>query len=166
MVLAAILALFYWIFTPIAVSSTTSSTKISIAPAKEIPDPGKKIDQIATSSPAKASRIATSTDPNVGLEALIRKEFADTPVMIEISRCESHFRQFEKDGSVHRGEINPQDVGLFQVNEHYHLEESKKLGIDIYTVAGNIAFAKLLYARNGTRDWNWSKSCWQPASEK
>ena len=80
--------------------------------------------------------------------------------MQQIALCESGKRQFNDDGSVLRGGYNPQDVGIFQINEHYHLQRSKDLGLDIYTLEGNIGYALLLYQENGTRDWNWSKSCW------
>ena len=81
-------------------------------------------------------------------------------ILKKIRWCESKNQQFNPDGSVHRGVINPQDVGWFQVKEYYHLEASKKLGIDIYTKEGNLTYALRLYAQNGTRDWNWSKWCW------
>lgn len=68
--------------------------------------------------------------------------------------------QFNSDGTVHRGVQNPQDVGKYQINEGYHLEASRALGIDIYTLEGNTAYALRLYKANGTRDWNWSKWCW------
>lgn len=151
------------------------SYSVVISKARYEPIPVPKLEPIpliATATPALPKRLSTVEKPivnsivNSGLQDLVRKEFADAPIMIEISRCESRFRQFEKDGSVFRGKINPKDVGLFQVNEHYHLEASKKLGIDIYTAAGNIAYARILYRANGTRDWNWSKGCWQPGPEK
>lgn len=85
--------------------------------------------------------------------------FPETPIMLEIARCESQFRQF-KDGNVLRGELNADDVGVFQINEHYHLEASKKMGLDIHTTKGNIDYAKYLYQHQGTTPWNWSKNCW------
>lgn len=78
----------------------------------------------------------------------------------KIAWCESKNRQFNADGSVHRGKINPQDVGKYQINEYYHLEESKRLGMDIYTLAGNTEYANYLYATQGNTPWNWSKECW------
>lgn len=78
----------------------------------------------------------------------------------KIAWCESKNMQFNRDGSVHRGVQNPQDVGKYQINEHYHLEASRTLGIDIYTIEGNTEYAYKLYKANGTRDWNWSKGCW------
>jgi len=77
-----------------------------------------------------------------------------------IGQCESEFRQFNDDGSVLRGKINNQDVGIFQINEYYWLEESIRLGYDIYTRDGNIGMAKHIYRVYGTAPWNWSKHCW------
>ncbi len=91
------------------------------------------------------------------IKAFILDSFVDVPVMASIASCESRYRQFNADGSVHRGVANTHDIGLFQINETYWREESLKMGYDIYTLDGNIGFAKVLYGRNGTRDWNWSK---------
>ena len=98
--------------------------------------------------------------PAPTVEEIVRREFADAPVMIEIARCESRFRQFDEEGRALRGEVNPQDVGVFQINERYHLEASRRLGMDIFTTRGNVAYARHLYNQNGTRDWGWSKGCW------
>lgn len=68
--------------------------------------------------------------------------------------------QFNRDGSVHRGVQNPKDVGKYQINEYYHLEASRGLGVDIYTLEGNTKYALYLYSKNGSRDWNWSRGCW------
>ncbi len=86
--------------------------------------------------------------------------FADAPIMVSISQCESHFRQYDSSGAVFRGEQNHQDVGVMQINEHYHLDTSKKLGDDIYTVAGNLAYARFLYEEEGTAPWSSSEPCW------
>lgn len=110
--------------------------------------------------------------PNVPKETEIKKEekpltvkeqvvlaFPNDPVMVRIAGCESNFRQFSN-GAVLRGKVNSKDVGIFQVNEMYHLETSKRLGFDIHTIEGNIAYAKHLYNTAGTTPWNWSKGCW------
>jgi hypothetical protein len=94
------------------------------------------------------------------IEKLVREEFSDIPILIKIASCESQFRQFDTDGTVLRGKVNPLDRGLFQINEKYHLEASKRLGIDIYTLKGNMAYARHLYEQSGTTPWNWSKECW------
>ncbi len=113
--------------------------------------------EIATST----TGIASSTIPtNAGIEAKVRAYFSDIPVMAEVSRCESHYRQYDKDGSTFRGKVNNKDVGVMQINEHYHLSRAKKLGYDIYTVEGNLAYGRLLYTEQGTQPWSSSSPCW------
>lgn len=87
-------------------------------------------------------------------------EFGENHIMYHIARCESGMRQFLPSGEVLRGHVNSKDVGIFQINEFYHLEASKRLGIDIYTLHGNIEYSKHLYKEEGTSPWNASKSCW------
>lgn len=94
------------------------------------------------------------------IKALLQKQFPDAPIMVEIARCESRFRQLDAHGNVLRGEQNPLDVGVFQINEKYHLADSKKMGLDIHTLKGNIEYARYLYDNQGTKPWNWSKPCW------
>lgn len=111
-------------------------------------------------SGATISEPATIIKEETIKERLIR-EFGVDSIMIKIAWCESRYNQFNPDGSVHRGIINSHDVGIFQINETYHLQDSKRMGINIYTVEGNIAYARYLYKNQGTRPWNWSKeTCW------
>ena len=93
-------------------------------------------------------------------EQYVRQYFKDIPIMIEIARCESHFRQLDKDGEIHRGQVNSSDVGVMQINEHYHLDTSVREDYDIYTLKGNTAYARDLYERQGTQPWSSSKPCW------
>lgn len=94
------------------------------------------------------------------VELYVRHYFVDTPVMTKIAYCESRFRQYDKGGKILRGEVNRADVGVMQINEYYHLERSKKLGLDIYTLDGNLAYARDLYEREGARPWMSSSPCW------
>lgn len=91
--------------------------------------------------------------------------FSDIPILAEVARCESEFRQFETNGQVLRGRVNGQDVGVMQINEHYHLATSQKLGLDIHTLEGNMAYARFLYENEGTRPWNYSSACWSKSRE-
>lgn len=109
---------------------------------------------VETVVPVKVTPVAKP----VSTEARVREYFKDIPDMIEIARCESRFRQFVN-GEVLRGIQNPQDVGVMQINEHYHLAASKRLGFNIYTLEGNMRYARYLYEREGTRPWGWSKPC-------
>ena len=94
----------------------------------------------------------------------VQSYFADIPIMAAVSSCESHFRQFDTDGTVYRGEINNKDVGVMQINEHYHLDEAQALGFDLYTLQGNLEFARYLYNREGTAPWSSSEYCWSKSA--
>lgn len=94
------------------------------------------------------------------VEEYVREYYADTPVLIEIARCESRFRQYDEKGAVLRGEVTPDDIGIMQVNDHFHGDTSEALGYDIRTIEGNLAYAKYLYDKEGTAPWRSSKSCW------
>jgi hypothetical protein len=93
-------------------------------------------------------------------EEYVRQYFSDIPIMIQVAKCESRFRQLDKDGSIHRGVVNSADVGVMQINEFYHLDTAEKKDIDIYTLEGNTAYARDLYERQGTAPWISSKPCW------
>lgn len=80
--------------------------------------------------------------------------------MQRVAFCESSNKQFDANGKVHRGVVNSKDVGLFQINEKYHLKRSQKMGIDIYSVEGNMEYAKILYKESGTQPWSASQPCW------
>lgn len=114
---------------------------------------------VATTTQNRVAGV-TEVNKNIGLESEVRLYFKDAPIMAEVVKCESRFRQFEADGSVIRGKVNNKDVGLGQINEYYHSERAKKLGLDLHTVEGNLAYAKLLYEEEGTRPWKSSAPCW------
>jgi hypothetical protein len=89
----------------------------------------------------------------------IERQFNENAnVMKNIALCESSLQHWDKDGNVIRSKTG--DSGLFQIND-VHREEAHKLGINIDSLDGNIQFAKMLYDRNGVRDWKWSKHCWE-----
>ncbi len=96
----------------------------------------------------------------MGTEQYVRKYFSDIPIMIQVARCESTFRQLDDDGEVHRGRVNSEDVGVMQINEHYQLQTAVKGNYNIYTLEGNTAYARNLYEKQGTAPWNSSKACW------
>lgn len=88
-----------------------------------------------------------------------------TPELKAICACESvgdwsaepiHI----KNGKVLRGKVTPEDVGVCQINETYHLAASKRMGLNIYSWAGNVAYANYLYVTQGTKPWAASRKCW------
>ena len=120
---------------------------------------------VSTSTPKVVSVAKVESELKKTTEDIVRDQFADLPIMVEIAKCESHFTQFDKDGSIHRGVINNADVGAFQINEYYHLKESKNLKLDIYTVEGNLAYARHLFKKEGTEPWSASSPCWSKYTE-
>lgn len=102
---------------------------------------------------------APITDPK-NVKRFIEDYFFDIPVLQKVAFCESSYRHFNKDGTVRRGLVNSHDVGVMQINELYHAKEAKALGYDLETIDGNVAFARHLYEREGSRPWNSSGKCW------
>lgn len=102
----------------------------------------------------------TEVPNNIGLEKKVREFFKNDPLLVDVARCESHFRQYDTDGESLRGKANSADIGLMQINEYYHAEKAKKMGLDIHTVEGNLAYAKYLYDKEGAQPWKSSSKCW------
>jgi hypothetical protein len=101
-----------------------------------------------------------STEKRMTTEEYVRKYFSDIPVMVEIAKCESRFRQHDEGGEVLRGEKNNLDRGVMQINEYFHNENSDKLGFDILTLEGNTAYARYLFEKYGVKPWLSSSRCW------
>ena len=93
-------------------------------------------------------------------EQTVRSYFSDIPIMISIARCESEFRHTLKDGTVLRGRVDSADTGVMQINQRYHGENARELGLDLDDVYDNMMYARDLYDRQGTRPWNASSACW------
>jgi len=104
------------------------------------------------SASSSASAI-TSVHDRALVERLVRENFSASPVMIEIARCESNFRQFADSGSVFRGGAGGGMVGVFQIFAAVHENAADSLGFDIETLEGNIGYAKHLFERSGATPW-------------
>ena len=131
----------------IAMMSRSESKDQSVTEASD------KKNEATESSTAKVS-------VNDGVEAKVKTYFKNSPILIKIAECESHFRHYGKNGLVLTGVVNSDDVGVMQINKRFHLEDSKKLGHDITTLDGNLAYAKALYEKDGSRPWVHSSACW------
>lgn len=111
--------------------------------------------------------VAPNTDDSIKPfrpEIALTKEslFTGYPKLKQICSCESGLEQFVKGSTttVLRGNQNPKDVGICQINEKYHKERSISLNYDINTMAGNVGYAKYLYNTEGAKPWVWSQACW------
>jgi len=120
---------------------------------------------VSASTPASAlspiPREQELADEPLTLEAYVREYFKDAPIMAEIAKCESRFRHIGRNGKVLRGETVVEDVGVMQINEFYHDDTAKVLGLDLHTLDGNLAYARWLYNKEGTTPWFASSRCWQ-----
>lgn len=94
-------------------------------------------------------------------EKAVRTYFSDIPVMIQVARCESHFRHTLVDGSVLRGRVDRADIGVMQINTRYHAATAAKLDLDLSNLHDNMAYARYLYKKQGTQPWRASAACWQ-----
>ncbi len=94
------------------------------------------------------------------IEETVREYYKDIPIMIEIARCESKFRQFNADGTPLRGGWGGGMIGVFQFFERVHVNTALSLGFDLTTLEGNLGYAKHVHSTSGTTPWNSSKTCW------
>jgi hypothetical protein len=113
---------------------------------------------IATSTATTTVTTATTTAITpvhnaAAVEKEVRAYFADIPVMIDIARCESKFRQFTDSGNVLRGGLSGGMVGIFQLFESIHTKTAKNLGFNLLTIEGNLGYARHLYTESGTTPW-------------
>ena len=104
--------------------------------------------------------LSLNGENDLSIENAIIAEFGAGSVMVDVARCESNFTQFNPDGSVLHGVVNPSDTGIFEINQKYHLNDSIKMGLDINTIDGNIKYARYLYDTQGTAPWKASSKCW------
>ena len=116
-------------------------------------EPSQIVEEIVESKATEKTQTLTT-------EERVREYFKDTPIMIDVARCESQFRQHDVNGNVLRGIQNSKDVGTLQINEKYHLDTAQRLGINIYTLEGNLEYGRYLYETQGTAPWVHSSKCW------
>lgn len=153
------------IFTPSALALTSSASvgtsatpvysTVQVAYATTTDQPN-----LVEADNADATASSTATSTMSATEAYVRNAFKETPVLIQIARCESQFRQTDSDGAILHGTVDPSDIGVMQINQHYQLKDAKALGLDINTLQGNVAYALVLYGKKGTQPWDSSKKCW------
>ena len=132
-------------------TGTTTGVTLNEAP---------KVENSVTESTLVRKITNKEIEISMSTEQYVKEYFRDIPIMIAIAKCESTFRHLDKKGEVNRGRVNRSDVGVMQINEYYHLDQAEKKDINIYTIEGNMAYARDLYERQGTRPWASSKPCW------
>lgn len=82
-----------------------------------------------------------------------------------IAGCESGGKQFNEDGSVVHGNVNPHDIGYLQINEVVHLDlinEHNELNI-YKSKDDNLKMGEIIREKyHGYGPWYLSQACWGP----
>jgi hypothetical protein len=86
------------------------------------------------------------------------------PVLQRIAQCESWGQHWTRDGKVLRGQRNPHDIGLFQINAVVWTKKAEELGYDIRTREGNTHMARYIFENYGSVPWQASVKCWSRVS--
>jgi hypothetical protein len=110
----------------------------------------------------ETAHAAEVTEDKNEVESLVRSYFKDVPVLISVAQCESHFRHTLADGSVLKGTVDGADTGVMQINRRFHEKRAQSLGLDLFDLEDNLAYARILYNEQGTKPWSASAPCWRP----
>jgi hypothetical protein len=97
-------------------------------------------------------RISAQTNPNAIVENAVRFYFADIPIMIDIARCETKFKQYNPDGSAYF-DGSKTYIGVFQFAHSIHAPRAASMGFDLANIDGNLQYARYLYTTSGTNPW-------------
>ena len=80
----------------------------------------------------------------------------------EVIRCEGllyktsgNNKNYDKDGNVWST-----DIGWWQLNDYYHKESAKRLGLDINNEWDNLEYGFILWTKEGLKPWKASEPCW------
>ncbi len=122
---------------------------------------GNVILLVSFCMPLVSGAVSTSTEmTSSDILKQLEDTFSKDSVMIDVARCESGLRQFVGTGEVLRGGLGKKMIGIFQLYEDYHVGDAKARGFDIYSLDGNIKYAKSLYDVQGLQPWSSSSLCW------
>lgn len=132
---------------------------MSVIPALTATDASVTLEPVEVKS---ANYLPITDSENV--EKFVKDYFADIPVLAKIAECESTFRQYDANGNVLRGKKNQNDIGVMQINTMYHEETAEEMGLNLYKIDDNVAYARHLYEKSGAKPWMSSSPCWSKFS--
>lgn len=118
-------------------------------------------------SPFTRAEIAVAPEPdetnNPNIELL--------PELVPVCACESLGNpnatptHYDRDGSVLRGRIDNDDIGICQINLRYHQKSAEALGLDVFIEQDNIIYANVLFTEQYYQPWTASQHCWGDHAE-
>lgn len=94
---------------------------------------------------------------------LAEKYGQDTNLAREIIRCESRFDENARnDNYDKKGIYWSSDWGYWQINDYWHVEDAKKLGLDVINNwEDNLEYGFIILKRDGAMaHWSASAHCW------
>jgi len=127
---------------------------------------------IASYRESMQASTAISLDPNIGVKPYVEEFFTQNGAkeMLSVIKCESGFKQFDRQGEVLKNKEGSSAVGIAQILASKHpdqkvLDQYNKQNntdltardFDITTLKGNVGYALILYKVRGTRDWECAK---------
>ncbi len=119
----------------------------------------------AQSATVVVAEVETHKSPQT-FSQYVRKYYNDDPVLANIAWCESRLRHLGQNGDILRGVVNSDDIGVMQINTRFHGKRAESLGIDLYSLNGNLEYAQYLYDKEGTKPWASSQACWGKLAKK
>ena len=119
---------------------------------------------ISNSTPVIAQEITpvkTVKTIDSEINRLIIKYSVDKNLVMSIIKCESQFNgNAVNHNKLDNGTIWSTDKGLWQINDYFHKETMKKLGLDIDNQWDSLEYGFILLKSQGTSVWGASKKCW------
>jgi len=107
---------------------------------------------------AEAKELAVETF-DARITRLAREYGQNEALARRIIKCESKTDQAARGHLAYIGV----DVGLWQINSHFHEDAALALGYDIYRMEDNLEYGFRLLKAEGTRPWKSSAYCWDVA---
>ena len=77
--------------------------------------------------------------------------------------CESENKADAVNYNKINGEVWSIDYGYWQLNDYYHEEAAKEMGLDIKVPADNLEYGRWLLKKEGVKPWEASRYCWSRA---
>ncbi len=114
---------------------------------------------IADKEFARTDMVSTTT-----AKMAIEEVFGSDTPMVAVAECESRLLQFDKPNHPTKNPTSSA-YGLFQVMKSIHNDTALDMDMNIYTLKGNILYAKYLYDKEGLTPWISSSNCWKPKLE-
>jgi len=112
---------------------------------------------------SSSTETTTKADIPLNTKDIVIQYYKETPMLVEVAKCESSLTHYTASGEVLRGKVDSRDIGVMQINEYYHRNTAEKLGLDIETLEGNLEYGQYLYNKQGLQPWSASSKCWSKA---